>query len=228
MGRTSDASHRLKEAILDLMWEGSYGALTIDDICKRADVKKGSFYYFFESKADLAIAAVEWRWQNETKPLLDSLFSPSIEPVRRLIGALERLYERQCVHKCRCGKVLGCPFSSLGSEVTTNEGALGAKVRDVFSRKRRYYESAIRDGVADGSIPPCDPVYKAQALWGLVEGILSQARLMNDAEVLKNLPQMALELLQARQPVASSREPFFPPRRPPHARAVSFVLTLTR
>ena len=43
MGRTSDANERLMSAALDLIWEESYGAVTIDDICKRADVKKGSF-----------------------------------------------------------------------------------------------------------------------------------------------------------------------------------------
>ena len=56
MGRTSDANERLMDAALDLIWEESYGAVTIDDICKRADVKKGSFYYFFDSKAALATA----------------------------------------------------------------------------------------------------------------------------------------------------------------------------
>ena len=40
MGRTSDADERLMTAALDLMWEESYGAVTIDDICKRADVKR--------------------------------------------------------------------------------------------------------------------------------------------------------------------------------------------
>ena len=57
MGRTSNADDRLKDAAIALMWEESYGAVTIDDICRRADVKKGSFYYFFDSKADLAATA---------------------------------------------------------------------------------------------------------------------------------------------------------------------------
>ena len=48
MGRTSDADERLKDAALALIWEESYGAVTIDDICNRAEVKKGSFYYFFD------------------------------------------------------------------------------------------------------------------------------------------------------------------------------------
>lgn len=202
MGRTSDASVRLKEAILELMWETSYGALTIDDICKRAAVKKGSFYYFFESKSDLAIAAIEWRWQNYTKPLLDAHFSPSIEPLQRITSALQTVYDHQCEHKQRCGKVLGCPFYSIGTEVSTSEEKLGAKMREIWARKRRYYESAIRDALAEGSIPPCDPSQKALALSSLVDGILGQARLVNDTSLLKNLPQMALELLQAKPAAA--------------------------
>ena len=59
MGRTSNANERLMTAALDLMWEESYGAVSIDDICQRANVKKGSFYYFFDSKSELAVAALE-------------------------------------------------------------------------------------------------------------------------------------------------------------------------
>ena len=59
MGRKSDAKERLLDAALDLIWERSYGVVTIDAICEKAGVKKGSFYYFFESKSALAVAALE-------------------------------------------------------------------------------------------------------------------------------------------------------------------------
>ena len=94
MGRTSDANERLMDAARDLIWEESYGAVTIDDICKRAEVQKGSFYHFFESKAPLAVAALERMWAEEWKPHLDSQFSPSIDPVARLTGYLESIYPR--------------------------------------------------------------------------------------------------------------------------------------
>lgn len=198
MGRTSDASERLKQAILDLMWEGSYGALTIDDICRRAEVKKGSFYYFFESKSDLAVAAVEWLWETQWKSNLDAIFSPSVEPLERLRTYFERAYTNQCELWQKHGKVLGCPVFSLGNEISTIDEKLGAKVREVFSRKRRYVESAIRDGIANGTIPPCDPTEKALSLSGLFEGLRSEARLLNDASVMKNLPRMAFEMLQVK------------------------------
>lgn len=188
-------------AALDLIWEESYGTVTIDDICTRADVKKGSFYYFFKSKADLATEALERLWVEESKPKMDSLFSPSVEPLDRITAYLNHMYEFQAEVKAKHGKVLGCPVMSVGSETCNCEetSAVIEKIREIFARKRRYYESAIRDAVAAGDIEHCDPGEKAAALAGLIEGILTQARILNDAEVIRTLPELAPRILGARK-----------------------------
>jgi TetR/AcrR family transcriptional repressor of nem operon len=198
MGRTSDADQRLMDAALDLVWEGSYGSVTIDDICQRAKVKKGSFYYFFKSKSELAVAALERLWAEQWKPTLDASFSPSIDPLVRLTTHLCSIYAWHLGIKTRHGKVLGCPVCSVGSEVSTLEAGVCGVVRDMMSRKRRYYESAIRDAVAQGVIEPCDPAEAALALFGLIEGLVGQARIMNDPEILRGLPAMALGLLRVK------------------------------
>jgi TetR/AcrR family transcriptional repressor of nem operon len=205
MGRTSDANERLMDAALDLIWEESYGGVTIDDICQRAEVKKGSFYYFFSSKSELAIAALERMWNEESKPRMDSLFSPSVEPLARITSYLEFLAEMQREMHAKHGKVLGCPIASIGTETCacSEETAVGNKVREMFLRKRRYYESAIRDALAEGSIEPGDPAEKATALNGLIEGSIAQARIMNDPSVLKALPALALRILGAKQAAAA-------------------------
>jgi TetR/AcrR family transcriptional repressor of nem operon len=202
MGRTSDANERLMDAALDLIWEESYGAVTIDDICKRADVKKGSFYYFFSSKSELAVAALERLWENSWKQRLDTAFSPSLDPLARITGYLTAVYELQVEVKQKHGKVLGCPVVSVGSETCTCNNPVNLKIRELLSRKRRYYESAIRDAVAAGLIPACDPAEKALAFAALVEGSVSQARILNNPEVLRHLPDLALGLLGAKAPVA--------------------------
>ena len=204
MGRTSDANERLMDAALDLMWEESYGAVTIDDVCRRAEVKKGSFYYFFESKAHLAVAALEKMWLNDWKPTLDAKFSSSLDPTTRLTEYLKGIYERQCEVKKKYGKILGCPVCSVGSEVSTQEIDVSAKVREILSRKRRYYESTIRDAISEGAMEPCDPSQKALALMGLIEGMVTQSRIMNDPELLKNLPSMALEILHFKTPTLAA------------------------
>ncbi len=206
MGRPSNANQRLMEAALELMWEESYGSVTIDHICQRAEVKKGSFYYFFKSKAELAVAALEKLWNEEWKPSLDRCFSSTVEPLERLTHHLDAIYQCNLQTKQRTGKVLGCPVWSVGSEVSTQEVDVSAVIRDIVARKRRYYESAIREAAAQGVIEACDPVQEAMALFALLEGLVTQARIMNDPEILRQLPAMALGLLRVKA-LKSAPEP---------------------
>src|SRR6201986_4160382 len=94
MGRASDAKEKLMDAVSELIWTGSYGSTTIDQICDKAEVKKGSFYYFFESKSDLALAAVETNWQAR-KTELDAIFSPTVPPLERLAQFAASCYKNQ-------------------------------------------------------------------------------------------------------------------------------------
>ena len=41
MGRVSDAKDRLLDAAITLVWRHSYGAVSVEDICNEAGVKKG-------------------------------------------------------------------------------------------------------------------------------------------------------------------------------------------
>src|SRR5215217_2762944 len=104
MGRVSDAKQRLMEAVKELIWTGSYGSTTIDHICEKAKVKKGSFYYFFKSKADLAEAAIEVEW-GKYRVQLDRVFSPSVPPLQRLKDYCDAGYREQVELKKKHGYV---------------------------------------------------------------------------------------------------------------------------
>lgn len=196
MGRTSNAKERLMEAVLDLIWSGSYGSTTIDLICEKADVKKGSFYYFFKSKADLAAAALDANWQ-ERRAELDAVFSPTVPPLERLRRYGELCLGKQERLKCECGFVLGCPLFTLGSEICTQETELRAKVEDILDQHRRYLETAIRDAHAAGLIQAPNAAAKSRVLGAYCEGVLTQARIQNDLAPLRELPQGMMELLGA-------------------------------
>src|SRR5262245_56577141 len=101
MGRVSDARKRLMDAVLELIWTGSYGRTSIDQICDKAGVKKGSFYYFFESKCELAAAALEADWEVR-RPQLDALFSPTVPPLERLRNFCDLAYQKQAQMKQKC------------------------------------------------------------------------------------------------------------------------------
>jgi TetR/AcrR family transcriptional regulator, transcriptional repressor for nem operon len=185
MGRVSDAREKLMKAVLELIWAGSYGNTTIDQICERAGVKKGSFYYFFASKAELAAAAFDANWQVRRKEL-DSIFSPTIPPLERLQKYCDFSYRFQSEIKAKYGMVLGCPLFALGAEVCTQEDLLRKKIQEILEYKRKYLECTVRDAHASGVIYAPDPAEKARMILAYYEGLLTQARIQNDVEVLRD------------------------------------------
>lgn len=186
------------EAISELIWKGSYGATTIDQICERAGVKKGSFYYFFESKADLAAAALDADFQ-EKRPIFDAMFSPTIPPLDRLRNYSEWAFKHQSEVKCQFGAVLGCPLFALGSEVCNQEERLRAKIEQIMDMHARYVESAVRDAHAAGLINVPDIPARMRVLGAYMEGLLTQARIRNDVNVLKEMLGGIFEILGVKE-----------------------------
>jgi len=182
------------EAVRELIWAGSYGSTTIDQICEKAGVKKGSFYYFFDSKADLAVAAIDEEWERR-RGELDSLFSPTIPPLERLRRYFDYGCRFQAEIKAKCGCVLGCPLFALGSEVSTQEHRLQKKIQEILEYKRKYLETAIRDAHAAGLVDAPDAAQKARTLFSYYQGLLTEARIHNDLGVLREAMRGTCEIL---------------------------------
>ena len=195
MGRVSDARARLMEAMSELIWTGSYGTTTIDQICDKAGVKKGSFYYFFESKVELAVAALTEEWEAR-RPELDAIFSSTVAPLDRLRKYCDFGYRFQAEICKKHGCVLGCPLFSVGAEVSTSEDhRLQQKIQEILEYKRRYLETAIRDAHAAGLATAPDPATKSRILFAYYQGLQTQARIQNNLEVLKDAITGTYDLL---------------------------------
>ena len=186
MGRVSDAKQKLMDAVSELIWTGSYGSTTIDQICERAGVKKGSFYYFFDSKAQLAAEAMDGNWQS-LRGELDGIFSATVPPLERLQKYCDFIYKVQGNIKAKYGRVLGCPQVSLGCEVCTSEDALQKKIQSIMDYKCKYIEAAIRDANTSGLICVEDPAKKSRMIMAYIQGLLTQARIENDLEILRGM-----------------------------------------
>lgn len=203
MGRVSDAKEKLMDAVSELIWTGSYGTTTIDQICEKAGVKKGSFYYFFESKADLAVAAIDANCDKK-RGELDTIFSASVPPLERIQKFCEFGYQKQVEMKEKYGSVLGCPLCTLGSEVSTQEQKLRERIEQIMDGQRKYLESAIRDAHAEGLINAPDAGAKARMLQVYMHGMMTQARIQNKLEVLRDGIKGILALLGAKESAATT------------------------
>ena len=199
----SDMKERLLDAAMDLIWENSYGTTSVDAICERAGAKKGSFYYFFKSKSELAAAALEDCW-NKKKAEMDSIFSPTVPPMERFDRYFDFVHDRLAEMQKKCGSILGCPFISVGSEVSTQDQIVRETIDRIMDRKLNYFVSAVRDAAAEGLINAPDPAAKARALFSCYQGMMAQARIQNDIELLSGFKEVAMDVLGVERATAMS------------------------
>ena len=184
--REGDTKQKLLRTAMELIWENSYGSISVDDICERAGVNKGSFYYAFKTKSDLAVAAYEEHAKNK-RPTLDRIFSSQEPPLVRLGNYCDQVVNDQMEKYQSFGRVLGCPFVSVGCELSTQDEGIRRKMEEVAEQVIRYLTGAIRDAVAEGSIRTEDPAQLAREAYYFVIGVLTQAKIQNDPETLKRL-----------------------------------------
>jgi TetR/AcrR family transcriptional repressor of nem operon len=194
MARVTDTKEKLLEAALQLVWKESVGSARVDDICKKAGVRKGSFYHFFKSKSDLVIAALETHWE-ESRGEFDRIFSPSVPPVERLRGFFDFMVRRQAWKAEQAGRVLGCPYASVAISCSSEEQQIRQHVEQIFATFKKYFESALRDGKADGSIPVKDVPMTVETVFDLIEGAMSAARIQNSLKPVQNVGRGAFMML---------------------------------
>ena len=200
MGRTSDAKERLLEVAFDLIWDQSYGSVSVDHICQRAEVNKGSFYHFFPSKSDLTMAAYEEHWR-EKQPDLDRIFSPQVPPLSRLTLWCEDICNRQKVRAQKHGHVCGCPYVSLGAELATQDEKIRGKAEELVDRTVRYLESALAEAKLHGLVSIGDARLMARRVHSTVVGMLLHAKIKNQLSVLEDLEPAIMDLIRATVPV---------------------------
>jgi TetR/AcrR family transcriptional regulator, transcriptional repressor for nem operon len=192
--RESDTKLKLLNTAVDLIWENSYGSISVDDICNRAGVNKGSFYYAFKSKSDLAVAAFENHW-NKKRSLMDQIFSSQVSPLERLENYCDRIVEDQLAKYDKIGKLCGCPFSSIGSELSTQDEGIRKKAHELSERSMKYLAGTLRDAGAEGTVEVKDPVELAREVFCYITGLIMQAKIENNPAILKCLEKGVFRLL---------------------------------
>jgi TetR/AcrR family transcriptional repressor of nem operon len=197
MKKTCETKEKLLQVGFDLIWDSSYGSVSVDDICKRAGINKGSFYHFFPSKADLVVEAYEAHWK-ESRPIMDRIFSPQVPPLERIRELCQLIYADQKEKAEKYGHVCGCPYASVGCEIATLDEKIRIKSEQLMNSKRKYFESTIADAIREGSVTVKDPVTASVTIQSLLLGMMVEARVQNDLKVLDAMESTIMDFLGAK------------------------------
>ena len=132
----------LLEKGLMLLWSNGYNATSVNDIVQAAGVPKGSFYFYFDSKEDFAVKAIEKYFNMMFPPALSILKNPGVGPKQRLMDFYEHR-THVLKHECNCS--MGCMGSNLASEMGEHSEA----IRQAISKKTETVKAHIQEVVEE-------------------------------------------------------------------------------
>ena len=154
----------------------SYQAVGVNEVCVEAGAPKGSFYHYFASKSDLAIAVIDLHTASLWE-LLDREEQKAIGPVAKLRAATEAVNIFQHDLAKRFGRVLGCPLGNLAVELATSEDPAGRHIALVFQRWEARVAGHCRDAASVGLLAEgVDPDELARHLMATMQGMILLAK----------------------------------------------------
>ncbi|MBI3574414.1 MAG: TetR/AcrR family transcriptional regulator [Gammaproteobacteria bacterium] len=181
-----DTRDRLLQAAANLMWERSFQGIGVDELCRRAEAKKGSFYHFFPSKTDLAVAAIEKSWSQVKEAFFDPIFKESGSGLRQLQALVETVHKFQRKVAVEKGAFLGCPFGNLGQEMARQDEQIRKTLQKIFDAHCDYIEAALVRAQQAGEIPVGNNRQRARNIFALLEGAQLLAKVANDPKIFRN------------------------------------------
>jgi TetR/AcrR family transcriptional regulator, transcriptional repressor for nem operon len=195
MGRTSTARERLLDAAGKLIHNRGYNSLGVAEICAQADVRKGSFYHFFDSKQALTIEVVQRHWQAQRYEWV-AILNGTGPPLERLEALFRQQAQAQVRAQHTAGAINGCMLGNLALELSTQDHVVQARLLDIFNEQIAMVQTVLDQAAHDGALPPGkDTAATARALIAQLEGMVLFAKLANDPTVLDDLWHQSALLL---------------------------------
>ena len=127
--KLTTAKDQLAQSALRLMLDKGYAATTVDEICEHAGASKGSFYYFFETKEDIGVAALEAFHQNADNLMQSGKYMEIEDPIERAFGFIDHA---EAVSKKIWGD--GCLLGTFATDVAHTRPAIRKRVIALFER----------------------------------------------------------------------------------------------
>lgn len=163
--KEKERSHaRIVTSAAGLMRQHGVEATSVSDVMKDAGLTHGGFYRHFASKADLAVAAIDFAVTQAISELEQA--RSLAEQAEALAAYVDKYLSEEHVTQTD----IGCPIAALATEVTRGDGPEQAKLQDSIERVIRALAKACAQGEAE-DLP------NARALFALLLGTITLARL---------------------------------------------------
>ncbi|WP_238883093.1 TetR/AcrR family transcriptional regulator [Clostridium sp. YIM B02551] len=170
------SKNKLIECAAELFMKNGYNATGINDILALAELPKGSFYFHFSSKKNLAIEVSyyfdkkinEWIIETSKGKKWDEFITQLIQ---QMISSAEQ------------NKHYGCPFAVLGLEIAFSE----PDISEYYNKSIKRLIGVFKDIFEFSGISSDTSEEIAHKAFAIYEGYLVYYRISKDVDVLKRM-----------------------------------------
>ena len=178
---------RLVSAAIRLYRGNSSEAVGITDITDLAEVKRGSFYYYFPTKRALTMAVLEVEWDLHRRQIFDPAFQTNQPMESQFEEFARRLHRFHQDMRREAGGAVGCPFANLGYELAIKDDDLRVKVAEIFEHIAGYFQNALIHGLNNGELDGVDLVRATEDDLIYLQGILAVSKIRDDLTLIATM-----------------------------------------
>src|ERR1700730_17310318 len=133
-----DKRSRLVSAAVDLAYQNGFGATSLADIAREAEVPLGNVYYYFNTKDDIGESIVELRLAELSAQRQRWDEGGSLKD--RLCACVQGVFENKEFLAER-----GCAVGTFCSELHKAGGSVATRATKIFAQHLAWIESQFRD-----------------------------------------------------------------------------------
>ena len=184
--RTKQAHSPTKEKLLgaaqEVMLEKGFPSTTVEDICEKAGVTKGSFFHYFVSKEALGKEALEYYISQSQRDLQAAAFHQKKDPLQRINGYIDYLVQKSQEAVFEKGCLLGIFSQELSSTYP--------EIRSLCARKFEEWAEILKadmDQAREKYVPkkPINTLSLAEHFIATLEGSLILAKAKQDKRIVE-------------------------------------------
>ncbi len=165
---------RIIETAGDLFWKNGYTKTGISEILKATGLPKGSFYFYFKKKSDVAEAVLQY-YSSRILDLIRSIAEAS-DSWEAFCDSFLYMYQRELADK----QYYGCPLAVMGMEIAFQEEELAKRYHEAMEKVKKIFMQVLRkDGIAEEDLEET-----AHLCLAIYEGNLVLYRLSKDQSLL--------------------------------------------
>lgn len=137
---------KLIESAIYLFEKNGYTQTSVQDIVEHANVTKGSFYYYFESKEDILYLIHDEFIEYELQKVMEIMELPELSYTERLKKMITATWESIALYKDRVAIYL-----HERKHITDDKFHLMQQKRDKFEN---YFVTVLKKGIENGEFDP--------------------------------------------------------------------------